>query len=191
MKLHDRVSKLQYGEKTVLKTFGTENGEVYIIPRKFTIAEQDRINELERKALSGIKRGEAIKAIAKIQSRKNDKTISEEDLLAMFSDEEFASMMDVQVAPSEAVIKYKLAHGIAYHNMTEDDAETDVVDDDMVKDLMSVPELATEILQIVTSFNAPLAPKTSEISEMSQNGSTTGVNMTGTISAQMDDAQQN
>ncbi|MDY4610292.1 MAG: hypothetical protein SPD11_06740 [Sphaerochaetaceae bacterium] len=170
MAIRKSITRSLYGEKTVLEAFSGEGDPVWIVPRKFSIEEQELINEAARRAMSP----EIRNSVARIYLKYKDRQGAMVDQL---NDEEIGALLDAQTATSSEVVALILKSGIYEHNLNEGEEPSKVVDDALVKEIMSVQELAMEIVRIVQGFNSPLAGKTSRASGMSRNGSTTGASL--------------
>lgn len=166
MAIKKSITRANYGEKTVLEAFSTGDDPVWIVPRKFSIEEQELINEAGRRAMSP----ETRNSVAKIYLKYKDRLGAKVDQL---TDEEIGALLDAQTTTSSEVVALILRSGIHEHNLNEGEDSSKVVGDELVKEIMSVQELAMEIVRIIQGFNTPLAGKTSRISGMSANGSTT------------------
>ncbi len=166
MALKKSITRSNYGERIVLEGFSGSDEPVWIVPRKFTIEEQELINEASRRAMSPETRNAVARVYLKYKDRQNA-------MVDQLTDEEIGALLDAQTAISSEVVELILKSGIYEHNLNEGEESSKVVDDSLVKEIMSVQELAMEIVRIVQGFNSPLVGKTSRASGMSRNGSTT------------------
>lgn len=165
------------GVKTPLKTLEGE----WIIPKKFSVAQQDELKIIQHKLLkdAGLTAAQ-IQEIDKIRANKD----------AEISDEAFDAAMTVSTAPDSDSARFMLLNGISRHSFVDEPEGSEEVSEQLVEDLMQYSDIALEIAEIVRDFNAPLAKKTSETSGTSQNGSTEEVSSTKETPSQTKESPQ-
>lgn len=166
----DKASKLAVGESKELKTFPG----YWIRPRKYTVAGQDAINEIQRKLQKGINKKALMSFVRKLEIEdvdKKDEQALTAEVLEHLTEEEIDTMMESSQLPTADLMKAKLKAGIHSHNFSDkgESTETDV----FVQDILDYPTIAEEILKIVEEFNRPLAGKKSKKSRTRRSGSTT------------------
>lgn len=140
----------------------------WVKPRKFSVEENDRIQEAQLKALKSVNKGTLARATQKIQAAsQNSENVT---MIEILSDEDVETLMDAKFAPSSEILKLYILFGIVEHNFCEEESSTKV-DEALVLDLLKYPDIATEIGSIVREYNTPLAERTFPISGTSHDGS--------------------
>jgi hypothetical protein len=166
-----QISRSRVGEKVDLKSIEG----FWIKPRKFSVSENDEVEAQDKKATldAGVSLKDFASAAIKVSKQKEN---SEESLEGL-SDKETEALLNSQFTASAGIIRLSLLYGIAEHNFCEEESTTKI-DEAIVKEIMQIPEIASEMTTIVRNFNRPLAKKTSGTSETSQSGSTEEANST-------------
>jgi hypothetical protein len=160
-----KISKSRIGERADLKS---AEG-FWIKPRKFSVEENDIIQEAQLNALKDVNRGMLARATQKMMASTDSK--SGASVIDILSDDDISALLDAKFAPSSAILRLHLLHGVAEHNFCEEESST-LVNAALVDDLLKYPEIATEIGLLVQGFNSPLAKPTSGTSGTSPDGST-------------------
>ncbi len=162
--------KSKIGKSRVGEIAHLESAEgFWVKPRKFTVEENDMIQEAQLKALKDVNRGTLARATQKMRTAAD--AGDETPVIDVLSDDDVVALMDAKFAPSSGILKLYLIYGIAEHNFCEEESST-VVDAALADDLLKYPDIATEIGVVVQRFNDPLAGQTSKTSGTSQDGST-------------------
>ena len=177
----DKASKLVVGDSVELKTFPG----FWIRPRKYTVAGQDAINEIQRKLQKGINKKALMSFVRKLEIDKAEEKSEQElatEVMDQLTEEEIDTMMESSQLPTADIIKAKLKEGIHSHNFTDQGESEDVAQ--LVQDIIDYPIIAEEMLGIVEGFNRPLAEKKSKKSKTQPSGSTTEAPLSTEIPSQ-------
>ena len=151
------IRRSVFGQKVELATITDEEHKYWIIPRKFSVAAKDEMQQLQLSVSK--KGGGAASMIAKI--RKNHPEITgadfqNADFISKLPPEELAELtMDIPETSMARAPGMRLAflYGIGKHNMTKDMSESDKVPEWLVDEILQNEDLASEILDIVVGQN--------------------------------------
>jgi len=144
---------------------GTERVIRFIRPKKLPQGVADRIAVLQASVLAEQGAITKVKALAKANEEKRDLTDQEtEDAIKI--------MHAVPKGMNDDVARLSLEHGVAEHNLTDDDKPTSTpLSEEAIEECIAFGPLAMECTAIIARYNAPLASGSSGSSKKSSSGS--------------------
>lgn len=164
----DNARRTTIGDEVKLESF--PGGWVKV--KKYSIQGKDEIAEATRAVQKDIDKTMLMSAAKKMKGKTG---LTEDQIFDLLSAEEIGAMVDSTSVASSNLFESKIKNGLHSYNFGDGDSKEVKI---FAKDILEFEEIALEVIKIIEDFNRPLAPKTSSISEMSQNGSTTEQNLT-------------
>lgn len=163
-------------EKKELQTFPGR----WVKVRKYSIRGKDEINAAMAKLQQGLDKKAIYSLAKKIREQQGNKSLTEQEALALLEPDEIAAFMDGNTAPAEDLSRLRILHGVAAHNFLDGDPEAVQIGTSKQEDIktfsseiLEFSEATAEILSLVEDFNRPLARPRSKTSETSPSGSGT------------------
>jgi hypothetical protein len=157
------------GERVDLQTLPDH----WIVPRRFSVAGEQEINELSVK-LSKSLPGHLMQKLSPLFDGNFGRIITMKDYQELLDPQELVELVqhlsEVKGLPIEVQRKI-LFYGIGQHNLTEDGSISDTISEDLLNELLDFPEPTNEVIDIIQEFNSPLHRATSETSGTQPNGS--------------------
>ena len=161
MNLKQRISKKNTGEKVTLKTFP----ELWVVPKKFSVIQEDEINTLQKKVVN--ENPQIIKIASKIQNKDNEfDEKSFNTFLNNANDEELKAYL-AMTGSNVDYSRKMLLFGIGKNNLCDDEEknvkDAESLNEEIVEIIFQDKDLTAELLKIVNDFNnVNLMKQTSE-----------------------------